>query len=52
MIKGNLIYEFSLTDVYNFMPVTNRVYAFEQDNKLKNLIVIDDRVLIRLSKTK
>ena len=50
MIKRNLIYEFSLTDVYNFTKLNNSVMILTQENKLKKLIVIGDRVLIRLSK--
>ena len=50
MIKRNLIYESSLTDVYNFTKLNNSVMILTQENKLKKLIVIGDRVLIRLSK--
>ena len=50
MIKRNLIYEFSLTDVYNFTKLNDFIMILTQDNKLKKLIVIGDRVLIRLSK--
>ena len=50
MIKRNLIYESSLTDVYNFTKLNNSVKILTQENKLKKLIVIGDRVLIRLSK--
>ena len=50
MIKRNLIYESGLTDVYNFTKLNDFVMILTQDNKLKKLIVIGDRVLIRLSK--
>jgi len=50
MIKRNLIYESSLTDVYNFTKLNISVMILTQENKLKKLIVIGDRVLIRLSK--
>ncbi|HEX5150840.1 MAG TPA: co-chaperone GroES family protein [Parafilimonas sp.] len=50
MIKRNLIYESGLTDVYNFTKLNQIVMMLTQDNKLKKLIVIGDRVLIRLSK--
>jgi len=50
MIKRNLIYESSLTDVYNFTKLNNSVMILTQENKLKKLIVIGDRVLIRPSK--
>lgn len=50
MIKRNLIYESGLTDVYNFTRLNDFVMILTQDNKLKKLIVIGDRVLIRLSK--
>ena len=50
MIKRNLIYESGLTDVYNFTKLNDFIMILTQDNKLKKLIVIGDRVLIRLSK--
>ena len=50
MIPRNLIYECGLTDVYNFTKLNDFVMMLTQDNKLKKLIVIGDRVLIRLSK--
>jgi len=48
LIKTILKQRCSLTDVYTFIEI--KIMLLTQDNKLKKLIVIGDRVLIRPSK--
>jgi len=48
LIKTILKQRCSLTDVYTF--IETKIMLLTQDNKLKKLIVIGDRVLIRPSK--